>query len=126
MTILVGSFTFLRRVAVTKKGYLAIVPPRSEAGDVVGIVLGAETPFVFRASEGKEREYALVGECYVHGIMDGEVLVDPTKETVDFCSTRSPNLSRTETELYIKASKTGYIIQPVDANSSSQIEDISV
>jgi hypothetical protein len=50
----------------------------------VGIVLGAETPFVFRASEGKERGYTLVGECYVHGIMDGEVLVDPTKESVDF------------------------------------------
>lgn len=35
------------------------------------------TPIVFRpASNGR---YQLVGECYVHGMMDGEIMVDLEK-----------------------------------------------
>lgn len=36
-----------RRFAVTQKGYLALVPPLTEAGDQVCAVLGAEVPFLF-------------------------------------------------------------------------------
>jgi hypothetical protein len=69
---------------------MAIVPPFAKQGDQICIICGAQTPFVLRkrereipagddhtASQGEveyECQYKLVGECYVHGVMDGEVM----------------------------------------------------
>ena len=57
---------------------MAMVPPLTEAGDVIGIVHGAEVPFVFRTchnlAHGNLEVFELVGECYVHGVMDGRAL----------------------------------------------------
>jgi hypothetical protein len=66
-----------RRVCVTEKGYVCLVPAFSKIGDTVAVVLGAQAPLVVRRVEGtaQERKYRLVGECYVHGIMYGEALV---------------------------------------------------
>lgn len=68
-----------RRIAITKDGYLAVVPPCSEVGDKVAIVLGARTPWLLRQineiEAGEERPaYKFVGECYVHGMMSGEMM----------------------------------------------------
>ncbi len=45
------------------------------------LIMGAQVPFVLRPLSDSdadwidgERLYALVGECYVHGMMDGEGL----------------------------------------------------
>jgi hypothetical protein len=70
-----------RRFAVTREGYLCLVPPGTEPGDMVCLILGAAVPFVLRLlnrskdnlSEGQHNSYVLVGECYVHGMMDGEI-----------------------------------------------------
>lgn len=63
-----------RKFAITEKGYMAMVPPLTKAGDDIGIIYGAEVPFVFRrcAKPASAAVYDLVGECYVHGVMDGE------------------------------------------------------
>ncbi|KAM0279439.1 hypothetical protein ACHAQH_004599 [Verticillium albo-atrum] len=67
---------YARRLAVTAKGYLALVPPLTEVGDVVAVIPGAPVPFVLRPKwydEQMDRNvYTLVGECYVHGVMNGE------------------------------------------------------
>ena len=70
-----------RCFAITEKGYMAIVPPGTKEGDMVCLILGGQVPFVFRQFQTsdidrsrKEQSYALVGECYVHGMMDGEGL----------------------------------------------------
>jgi hypothetical protein len=61
-----------RRNFVSSKGYLGVGPHRLEEGDLICVFFGAEVPFILRKlSSGG---YHLVGECYVHGIMDGEVL----------------------------------------------------
>ena len=60
-----------RRRAVTNKGYLAQVPTFAQQGDVVFIPLGSATPFVLRP---KLHGYIVVGECYIHGVMNGEAL----------------------------------------------------
>lgn len=70
-----------RKVAVTQKGYLCLVPPKTEVGDMVCLIQSAGTPFILRKSKtrdenefvGKQQLYALVGEAYVHGIMDGDM-----------------------------------------------------
>lgn len=59
-----------RRVAVTRKGYLCLVPRGAVQGDVIWLVEGAQTPFVCR-EEQESVSYQLVGDCYVHGVMDG-------------------------------------------------------
>jgi hypothetical protein len=73
-----------RRVCITKKGYLGLVPDYSEKGDIIAVVVGAQTPFVLRpadqAAEGNK--YRLVGECYIHGIMDGEALADISRTNI--------------------------------------------
>jgi hypothetical protein len=73
VTASLGIFFFERRFCVSKTGYLAIVPPLSQAGDVIAVIHGAETPFVLRPLGGHCMEYTLVGECYTHGLMRGEV-----------------------------------------------------
>lgn len=54
---------------------MGIGPPGMHTGDHIGLVLGACTPYVLREnvdSLAEEGAYALVGECYLHGLMYGE------------------------------------------------------
>ncbi|TVY83624.1 Heterokaryon incompatibility protein 6 OR allele [Lachnellula suecica] len=63
-----------RRFCVTNNGYMGLIPPGSQNGDLVCIIQGAQTPYVLRASmSGSSTAYRIVGECYVHGMMDGEM-----------------------------------------------------
>jgi hypothetical protein len=42
---------------------------------VICILFGASVPVVLRAdSVGDDSDFRLIGECYVHGIMDGEAM----------------------------------------------------
>ncbi|OCK74060.1 HET-domain-containing protein [Lepidopterella palustris CBS 459.81] len=61
-----------RRFSVTRKGRLACVPKDSEEGDVICILFGGEVPYVLRPTS--DGFHAVVGECYVDGIMHGESL----------------------------------------------------
>ncbi|KAK7193701.1 HET-domain-containing protein [Paraphaeosphaeria sporulosa] len=61
-----------RRPFITSKGLLGLGPEDMRSGDVVVVVSGAEVPFILR--EAPEGGYVLVGEAYVDGVMDGEVL----------------------------------------------------
>jgi hypothetical protein len=44
-------------------------------GDMVCIVGGAQVPLILR--EENKGILKFIGECYVHGIMDGEAVKDP-------------------------------------------------
>jgi hypothetical protein len=72
-----------RYLGCTANGYLAVFPEAAEKGDSICIVSGADAPIVVRHS-GTGYEY--IGECYVHGIMDGEA--------VDECSGTKPPWER--------------------------------
>lgn len=61
-----------RCVGTTEKRYLGLFPRQVQPGDVICILVGFHVPYVLRkAGNGK---YTLVGECYVHGVMNGEVM----------------------------------------------------
>ena len=60
-----------RALFSTEKGYIGLGPPHCRPGDIVCILFGGEVPFVLRPVEGR---YQLVGDAYVHGIMEGEAL----------------------------------------------------
>ena len=63
--------TFHRRLIVTGKKYLGLAPAHVQPGDVVVILVGALVPIVLRRVDN---HHILVGEAYVHGIMDGEAM----------------------------------------------------
>ncbi|KAF1847162.1 uncharacterized protein K460DRAFT_392591 [Cucurbitaria berberidis CBS 394.84] len=85
----------LRRVARTVKGYLGLVPDSSQVGGAVWLSQGARVPFVLRRAVGIERtdedaprvgeeRWEVVGEAYVHGIMEGEVWKEnPEEKLID-------------------------------------------
>lgn len=73
--MLIGDPEYPRRFCVTAEGRIGLVPHNALAGDLVVVLHGAQVPFVIRPSAATGgRQYELVGECYVHGLMDGEAL----------------------------------------------------
>ena len=71
--------TASRRFFMTKSGYMGLAPCFAEPGDCIGLLLGGPTPFILRETSPKfkpkeERRYSLIGDAYVHGLMNGDGL----------------------------------------------------
>lgn len=60
-----------RRLVTTDGGYIGLVPAATKAGDHIVVVQGCDVPLVLRQDD---ECFRALGECYVHGIMSGEVL----------------------------------------------------
>ena len=60
-----------RIFARTKKGYYVLGPKLMEDGDLICVLFGGKVPFCLRPWGDR---FLLVGECYVHGLMDGEAM----------------------------------------------------
>ena len=61
-----------RSFCSTAAGRIGLVPGTAKAGDVICVLYGGRVPYVLRPC--KNGYYVLVGECYVHGLMDGEAM----------------------------------------------------
>ncbi|KAH6674810.1 heterokaryon incompatibility protein-domain-containing protein [Halenospora varia] len=71
-----------RRPFLTSEGYLGLGPANLQQGDIVAIIYGSDVPIVFRKTS--EEKYLLIGEAYVDGAMDGQVLeMDDQSTTFD-------------------------------------------
>jgi hypothetical protein len=64
-----------RSLFVTEKGFVGLGPATNQKGDAVAVLLGGSVPFVLRQEHSW---FTLVGECYVHSLMNGEVVQDST------------------------------------------------
>ncbi len=62
------------RFCRTMNGYLGLVPLATEIGDVICIVYGSCVPFVLRPCKDIKGAFRPVGQCYIHGIMEGEAM----------------------------------------------------
>lgn len=60
-----------RKFFTTKKCAIGLGPQSMRPGDVVCILSGGRVPFILRAEES---EFRLVGEAYVHGLMEGQAV----------------------------------------------------
>jgi len=58
-----------RRMVRTKKSYLGLALALAHTGDHVALLKGLRTPVVLRPNR---EVWEFVGDCYVHGIMNGE------------------------------------------------------
>jgi hypothetical protein len=53
-------------------GYFGLAPQGVDVGDRICLFLGGRTPFVVTATG--DNRYRLLGECYTHGIIDGQAI----------------------------------------------------
>jgi hypothetical protein len=67
----VRTYAVGRRLVRTKGGYYGLCPVLVEEGDVIAVLFGGITPYILRP---RGKSYVLVGECYIHGLMQGQAL----------------------------------------------------
>jgi hypothetical protein len=60
-----------RNLGVTRKGYVGMVPDAATAGDAVYAFVGGQVLDAVREEHGR---VVYLGEAYLHGLMDGEVM----------------------------------------------------
>lgn len=65
--------TLWRRFFVSERGYLGLGAHGVQPGDKMCILFGGATPYVVRPTS-VAGEYLFLGECYVHGLMNGEAI----------------------------------------------------
>ena len=70
-----------RRFFRTQKGYMGLGPKDIRNGDTVSVLRGGQVPFILRKLD---ETYILIGESYVHGIMNGEAFADPDSKIQSF------------------------------------------
>jgi hypothetical protein len=70
-----SSYSNGRKFGITKGLRMGMFPNTVQQDDIIFAPMGANVPFVLR--EAKDRRYKLVGECYLHGVMYGEVAEEP-------------------------------------------------
>ena len=63
-----------RRFAYTKRGWMGIVPVGTQIGDSVAVLLGGQMLYVLHSNGAGKDRFRLVGEAYLHGMMDGEAM----------------------------------------------------
>jgi hypothetical protein len=62
---------FRRKLVTTRNGYLGLGVEAVQPGDNIFILLGSKSPVALRQSPDG---YKVVGEIYVHGVMNGEAM----------------------------------------------------
>ena len=61
-----------RRLMTTQTGYIGLAPIASRRLDKVCILFGCSTPVILRPLG--DGHFKFIGECYVHGLMEGEAM----------------------------------------------------
>ncbi|KIW00557.1 uncharacterized protein PV09_07912 [Verruconis gallopava] len=59
-----------RSIFRTRRGYIGLGPPLLNIGDKVSLCKGGKLPLILRP---KKRNWELIGDCYVHGMVKGEL-----------------------------------------------------
>jgi hypothetical protein len=81
ITTSLESATQFRTLLISKESYIGLGPETMRQGDLICLLLGCRVPVILRRqSDGC---CVLVGECYVHGIMDGEAMLGDWEERLE-------------------------------------------
>ena len=65
-------YSQFRRLAYSVRGYMTLVSHQAREGDLLYALFGGSVLYVLRPQGDKK--FILIGECYVHGLMDGEAI----------------------------------------------------
>jgi hypothetical protein len=75
----VQAVIWMRRLFITEQGYIGMGPEQVQRGDSVHILLGCSVPVVLRKVMSESlNDYHIIGDSYVHGVMEGEACGDTT------------------------------------------------
>ncbi|KIN03035.1 hypothetical protein OIDMADRAFT_27504 [Oidiodendron maius Zn] len=78
----------LRQALFTNHGHIALGPRGAVVGDSIWIVAGCPVALVLRrtSDDTGDQPYKLIGESYVHGIMNGEAVSEETEwKSIGLC-----------------------------------------
>ena len=64
----------LREMGYSQKSYLLMVPHTAVAGDAIWALAGGQALHILRSMDRGTKRYRFIGECYVHGLLDGEIV----------------------------------------------------
>lgn len=64
----------LREMGYSQNSYLLMVPNTAVAGDAIWALAGGQALYILRSMDRGTKRYRFIGECYVHGLMDGEIV----------------------------------------------------
>jgi hypothetical protein len=76
---------FQRSFFTTQSGRMGLCPRQTRPGDLVVVLYGGNVPYILRPLPGLNSSsgrvdrmpfFKFVGECYVHGMMDGEAIIE--------------------------------------------------
>ncbi|KAI1006114.1 hypothetical protein K3495_g2114 [Podosphaera aphanis] len=83
-----------KKIIITQRGYVALGTAETRVGDSLCSLWGADVPFVMREkSRASNRSWHIICECYIDGLMYGEIVRDPTKDTrYQKCVPATPSL----------------------------------
>ncbi|KPI44852.1 uncharacterized protein AB675_2385 [Cyphellophora attinorum] len=63
-----------RDLGLSKDNYLLVIPNTASVGDAIWALSGGRVLYCLRPVDGGEvHQYRIIGECYAHGLMDGEI-----------------------------------------------------
>jgi Heterokaryon incompatibility protein (HET) len=62
---------YLRRLMVSEKGYIGLVPRSAQQGDMICVLFGCSFPVIIRRWND---HHVFIGDSYIHGIMDGQAI----------------------------------------------------
>lgn len=63
-----------RNLGFSRKKYSLIIPDTAEKGDSIWALSGGQALYILREANRGSKQYTFIGECYVHGLMDGEIV----------------------------------------------------
>lgn len=65
-----------RTFFVTQNGYMGLAPRFAKKGDLICVLLGCSVPIIIRKVEAN---YVVVGDAYIYGMMQGEMMEEVEK-----------------------------------------------
>ncbi|KAF4633396.1 hypothetical protein G7Y89_g4717 [Cudoniella acicularis] len=96
-----------RRLITTEMGWLGLAPEMVKVGDALAIICGCNFPVVLRRCGACGEAWKVVGECYVDGVMDGELMDAAERGQYEVTSTLLPtNITLTTYSLNTAATQT--------------------
>ncbi|MCJ1315427.1 hypothetical protein MMC15_000746 [Xylographa vitiligo] len=74
MRIATRKASALRNVGMSQKLYLLMIPNTAVVGDMIWALAGGQALYILRSVNQELNQYKFIGECYAHGLMDGEIV----------------------------------------------------
>ena len=62
-----------RKFCLSLEGRIGWVPRAAQTGDIISLMRGSTVPIIIRPTQ-QENSYLMIGQSYIHGIMDGEAV----------------------------------------------------